>query len=98
MPVALPPALADVDQLLDAPRVSQGLGVLHVPAGHLVQRAADGCHRLVRQQGGVPPGQSVHQVSHCILPWGGEREGYRWRERGLRGGEMVDGMQIGIEG
>lgn len=40
-------ALGDVDQLLDAARVGQGLGVLHVFAGDLVQGATDGCHSLI---------------------------------------------------
>lgn len=40
-------ALGDVDQFLDAPCVSQGLGVLHVFAGDLVQSATDGCHSLI---------------------------------------------------
>ena len=62
-------ALGDVDQLLDAARVGQGLGVLHVFAGDLVQGATDGSHGLVRQQGGVPPGETVDQVPHRILPW-----------------------------
>lgn len=65
-------ALGDVDQLLDAARVGQGLGVLHVLAGDLVQSAADGGHRLVRQQGGVAAGEPVHQVPHGVFPWGGE--------------------------
>lgn len=60
-------ALGDVDQLLDAPRVGQSLGVLHVFAGDLVQGATDGRHRLVRQQGGVSPGEPVDQVPHRIL-------------------------------
>lgn len=63
-------ALCDVDQLLDAARVGQGLGVLHVLAGDLVQGATDGCHSLVRQQGGVSSGEAVYQVPHCVLPWG----------------------------
>lgn len=61
-------ALGDVDQLLDAARVGQGLGVLHVLAGDLVQGAADGRHRLVRQQGGVAAGEPVHQVPHGVFP------------------------------
>lgn len=61
-------ALGDVDQLLDAARVGQGLGILHVFAGHLVQGATDGCHGLIGQQGGVPPGETVDQVPHRILP------------------------------
>lgn len=40
-------ALGDVDQLLDAARVSQGLGVLHVFAGDLVQGATYGRHGLI---------------------------------------------------
>lgn len=64
------PALGDVDQLLDAARVGQGLGVLHVLAGDLVQSAADGCDRLVRQQCGVAAGEPVHQVPHGVLPCG----------------------------
>lgn len=64
----VPPALGDVDQLLDAPCVSQGLGVLHILTGDLVQGAADGRHGLVRQQGGVSPRETVHQVPHCVLP------------------------------
>lgn len=78
----LSPALGDVDQLLDAARVGQCLGVLHVLAGDLVQGAADGRHRLVREQGGVAPRETVHQVPHRVLPWeggkeGGKREGRR---------------------
>lgn len=64
-------ALGDVDQLLDATCVGQGLGVLHVFAGDLVQGATDGRHGLVRQQGGVPPREAIDQVPHCILPWEG---------------------------
>lgn len=62
-------ALGDVDQFLNAARVGQGLGVLHVFAGDLVQGATDGSHGLVRQQGGVPPGETVDQVPHRILTW-----------------------------
>lgn len=60
--------LGDVDQLLDAPRVGQGFGVLHVFAGDLVQRAADGCHGFIGQHGGVSPREAVDQVPHGILP------------------------------
>lgn len=64
----VPSAFGDVDQLLDAARVRQGLGVLHVPAGDLVQGATDGRHRLVRQQGGVSSGEAVDQVPHGVFP------------------------------
>lgn len=40
-------SLCYVDQLLYAASVSEGLGILHVLAGDLVQGAADGSHRLV---------------------------------------------------
>lgn len=65
-------ALGDVDQLLDATCVGQGLGVLHVFARDLVQGATDGRHSLIRQQGGVPPRETIDQVPHRILPWEGE--------------------------
>lgn len=61
-------AFGDVDQLLDPPGVSQGFGVLHVLAGDLVQRAADGGHRFVGQHGGVPPREAIDQVPHRVLP------------------------------
>lgn len=61
-------ALGYVDQLLDAARVSESLCILHVFAGDLVQGATDGCHGLVRQQGGVPPRETVDQVPHRVLP------------------------------
>lgn len=61
-------ALGDVDQLLDAARVGQGLGVLHVFARDLVQGATDGRHGLVRQQGGVSSRETVDQVPHGVLP------------------------------
>lgn len=67
-------ALGDVDQLLDAPRVGQGLGVLHVLAGDLVQGATDGRHRLVGQQRGAAPRETIDQVPHRILSCEGEEE------------------------
>lgn len=41
-------AASDPDEFLDSAGVSQGFGVLHVLGDDFVQRAADGCHRVVR--------------------------------------------------
>lgn len=59
-------ALGYVHQLFYAPRVSQGLGILHVLAGDLVQGAADGCHGLIRQHAGAGI-QHSNELQNSIL-------------------------------
>jgi hypothetical protein len=62
------PAFGYVHQLLYASRVSQGFGILHVFAGDLMQRAADGRHGLVRQYAGaIATRKPVDQVSHGVF-------------------------------
>ena len=69
-------ALGDVHQLLYASRISQGLGVLHVLAGDLVQGAADGRHGLIREHAGAgATWEPVDQVSHGVFAFRKEDEG-----------------------
>lgn len=61
-------SLCYVDQFLYPPGVGEGLGILHVLAGDLVQGAADRGHRLVRQDAGpISSGQPIDQVSHGVF-------------------------------
>lgn len=78
-------ALGDVHQLLYASRVSQGLGVLHVLAGDLVQGAADGRHGLIRQHAGAgATWEPVDQVSHGVFPCPGQKSSFRfWKGPGF---------------
>lgn len=61
-------SLGDVDEFLDASRVGESFGVLHVFAGDLVERTANGRDRLIGQLSGATSGQPVHQVTHRVLP------------------------------
>lgn len=79
----VPAPLGDVDQFLDASRIRQGFGVLHVFAGDLVQSAADGGDRFIWEQCGVPPRQAVHQVPHGVFPWQAEGEGNLLGQTGI---------------
>lgn len=79
-------APGDADEFLDASSITQSLGVLHVLSDDLVQGTADSRDSVVRHGlpnsiGSspitvvvVPPGQSVDQVSHCVLACCGEKE------------------------
>lgn len=68
LPVAS--SLCYVDQLLYPTGVGEGLGILHVLAGDLVQGAADRGHRLVRQDAwAVASWEPIDQVSHRVFTW-----------------------------
>lgn len=56
----LPTSSADCNQLIDAFRLGESTGVLHIPAGDLVQRTTDRRHRLIRQQGGPIARETGH--------------------------------------
>lgn len=66
-------AARDANKLLDAPSITQGLGVFHVFGNDLVKSTADGCDGVVGHALShaaaviVASWQAVDQVSHGVL-------------------------------